>query len=301
MATSIGYGLLMKNTKRPHRWFPFVITAACILGLFLAGCTTFGNRKSRTSSSLVNYLFPGKSSPVETPAMPVLSLPLKVGVAWVPEKTHKGNYYGRGAFPEYSRQKLAEQILPYFETNNFVKSIEVIPSAYMREEGGFENLEQLQALFGLDVVVLLSYDQIQFTDEGLLSLVYWTIVGAYVVKAEKNDTQTMLDAAVYDISSRNLLFRAPGTSRIQAGSTPINLSEKLRKDSMEGFTQASTNLVANLQAELDDFKVQLKQRPDEIKIEHRPGYTGGGFLGWLDVSALAALAGFAIWRRGRRS
>ena len=43
-------------------------------------------------------------------------------------------------------------------------------------------------MFGIDVIVLLSYDQVQFRDEGLLSLTYWTVVGAYTIPGEKNDT-----------------------------------------------------------------------------------------------------------------
>ena len=37
----------------------------------------------------------------------------------------------------------------------------------------------------------------QFTDEGLASFAYWTIIGAYIIPGEKNDTHTMLDAVVY--------------------------------------------------------------------------------------------------------
>ncbi len=39
-------------------------------------------------------------------------------------------------------------------------------------------------------------------------------MGAYVVKGEKNETRTLMDAVVYDIRSRALLFRASGESGI---------------------------------------------------------------------------------------
>ncbi len=48
-------------------------------------------------------------------------------------------------------------------------------------------------MYDIDVIALVSYDQVQFTDGSFLSLTYWTIVGAYVVAGEKNDTSTMLD------------------------------------------------------------------------------------------------------------
>lgn len=40
----------------------------------------------------------------------------------------------------------------------------------------------------MDVVALVSRDQVQFTDQGLLSLTHWTLVGAYIVPGERNDT-----------------------------------------------------------------------------------------------------------------
>jgi len=98
---------------------------------------------------------------------------------------------------------------------------------------------------------LLSYDQTQFTEEGLASITYWTIVGAYIIPGEKNDTHTMVDAAVYDIQSRKMLFRAPGISHIKGLSTPVNLNEELRDDSIEGFKEASVDVIKNLDLQLD--------------------------------------------------
>ena len=71
-------------------------------------------------------------------------------------------------------------------------------------------------MFGIDVIALVSYDIVQFTGEGLSSISYWTLVGAYAVRGEKNDTHTMIDAAVYDIASRKhldmLVFQVNGAT-----------------------------------------------------------------------------------------
>jgi rhombotail lipoprotein len=127
----------------------------------------------------------------------------------------------------------------------------------------------------VDVIILLSYDQVQFTDEGALTLSYWTIVGMYLVPAEKNDTKTVLEAAVYHIASRKLLFRASGSSEIKGFSTPVNLSEQLRVDNKKSLEQAATNLVTNLQGQLAEFKTQLATSPAEYQIERKTGYSGG--------------------------
>ena len=48
----------------------------------------------------------------------------------------------------------------------YVKSIDLIPTTYLRPNGGFENLDQVKSMFGVDVIALVAYDQIQFTHEG---------------------------------------------------------------------------------------------------------------------------------------
>ena len=256
-----------------------------------------GGRRSHQASSVVEYLYPNKAEPVETPTIPVLSLPLKVGIAFVPEGQRTGRP-GRSADPIFTEKHkiaLMEEVSSHFKKYPFVKSIELIPTAYLTPRGSFANLDQLRTMFGADVIVLLSYDQAQFTDEGFLSLSYWTLVGAYVVKGEKNDTNTMMDAAVYDIPSRKMLFRAPGISRVNGSATPINLSQQLRQDRDTGFKEAAKNLVANLEQELEKFQERVKASPEEIKVVHQPGYRGGGSLDGFVVLLLAAMAGYLWW------
>lgn len=48
-------------------------------------------------------------------------------------------------------------------------------------------------------------------------------MGAYVVQGERNDTHTMMDTAVYDTSSRKMLFRDPGIGRVKGSATPTSL------------------------------------------------------------------------------
>jgi rhombotail lipoprotein len=112
-------------------------------------------------------------------------------------------------------------------------------------------------MYGIDVIALISYDQTRFTDRGVASISYWTIIGAYIVPGEKNDTHTMVDASVYDIKSRKMLFRAPGISHIKSKSTPVNLSEQIRIDSIEGFKQASEALIISLKEQLELFRERV--------------------------------------------
>lgn len=273
------------------------------LALLAAGCETVGARQHR-SNSLFAYLYSKESGHTDEPAIPVISLPLRVGVAFVPAaeagERHSHGYRTDPVFAEKEKLDLARQVSEAFAHHEFIKSVEIIPSAYLAPNGGFENLEQLRRIYGVEVMVLLSYDQVQFTDQDTLALSYWTIVGAYVVQGEKNDTKTMLDAAVYDIASRKLLFRAPGLSEVKGSATPVNLSEQLRHDSGLGFSIAATNLVTNLAEQLDAFKERVKEAPTDIRIERKPGYTGAGDFGIAEVALVGMLGSSVLLARWNR-
>ena len=267
----------------------------------VTGCAPFIHQVAhRQASSVVEFLYPADTDHIEQPQVPVLSLPLKVGVAFVPAKPpetrghmFRGDY---SQFTEKQKMTLIKEVSDQFKMYPFVQSIQLIPSAYLSPRGGFANLDQIRSMFGVDVIALLSYDQVQFRDEGLQSLTYWTIVGAYVIPAEKNETQTMMDAVVFDLKSRKLLFRAPGLSTIKNSATPVNLPEKLRFDSEGGFKEAASNLVTSLQEQLAAFKDEIKRSPEEFKIVTRPGYTASaGSFGFVEVVLLVGFCalGFA--------
>ena len=281
-----------------------IIYVVLVTVVLTTGCATFGVRSHHRATSVMKFLYPDGAERVEAPAIPVLSLPLKVGVAFVPSehgKTDAAQHFPVSDLTVNDAQKMAlmKEVSQHFKKYPFVRSVDLIPTTYLRPGGSFANLDQLRSMFGVDVIALLAYDQAQFTDEGLFSLSYWTIVGAYVVPGEKNDTQTMLDAVVYDIASRKMLFRAPGTSHIKGEATPINLSEELRRDSQTGFQAAATNLVTALEFQLAEFKDRTKQSPDEIKVTHKPGYVGAAALGGFEVTLVVgmALAGFFLRRK----
>lgn len=274
---------------------------APLLALAAAACASSNTRRA---TSVVDYLYPDKYSTVE-PSVPVLSLPLKVGIAFVPSSARAAlqSASAEDNISEADRLRLLRDVSAGFKALPFVKSIDIIPSQYMQPRGGFANLDQLQSMFGVDVIALVSYDQVQFSDASRLSLTYWTLVGAYLVNGEKNETRTLMDAAVYDIKSRKLLFRAPGVSTLKGSAAPVNVSEELRRDSQKGFEVAAADLKTNLTQQLDEFKTKIKESPAEYQVVHRPEYKGGGSgAGAVEpvmLVGLLALAGFAARRRGR--
>jgi rhombotail lipoprotein len=260
---------------------------AVLSSIFLTSCAS---QQSRSKSSVVDYLYPKAEDIVIEPSIPTLNVPLNVGVAFVPAGRSSSNgmnfwtssQHESNALSEIRKRELLATIAAHFKQHKIINKIEVIPSAYLKPGGSFTNLDQIKTMYGVDVVALVSYDQTQFTDENFLSFSYWTIVGAYIVSGEKNDTSTLVDTVVYDIKSRKMLFRAPGTSQVKGSATPINLSKKLRLDSDKGFQIAFDEMIINLDKELGTFRQRLKDNPKEAKVVYRKGYGGGsiqfGFL-----------------------
>jgi len=256
----------------------------------------------------VGFLYPNKQPFVE-PSVPTLSLPLRVGVAFVPpvgwrhEKEAGAASNGDSHFSEAAKRDLVKRISAQFKTQPYVVSVEFIPLFYLRSGGGFENLDQLRSMMGLDVIVLLAYDQHQNTTDTPLTLSYWTIVGAYTMPAQKNSTATLMEAAVFDIASRKMLFRAAGQSMVGHKSSLVGMDECLKKDSEQGFAEAAAELATNLQEQLEDFKVRMKESPEEVKIVAKPGYSlGAGALGGWEAGVLVMFGVLALARsRGRRA
>ena len=270
------------------------ILIVALAAVLLSSCAFMtSSRGVKQAGSIVDYLYPdAKEAPAMTPTVTRLRPPVRVGIAFVP-----GSGWGNG-LSEASRMKLLERVRDSFARHPYIGKIEIIPTQYMRPRGGFNNLEQVARMFDVEVVALLSYDQVQFNDSNALSVLYWTIIGAYVIHGDQYDVQTMLDASVFDVQSRKLLFRAPGTSQVKGSASLAGFSEKARAAQTEGYNAAVDQLIPNLQAELDNFRERIKHDAN-YQVENKQGYKGGGAMDWASLALVALLAVMA-WRLRRR-
>jgi rhombotail lipoprotein len=292
----------MKHTTTS---LPRALPALVLLAvtLILPGCASMYNSTRHESSSVVQFLYP-EQQPHVTPATPTLRLPLRVGIAFVPPAQNTSSGYNRApALSEAAKAGLIRKVAAGFKKLPYVQGIEIIPTTYLRAGGGFDNLDQLKSMLGVDVIALLAYDQKQLTSDTFLSLSYWTIVGAYIVPAQKNDTSTLIETVVYDVASRKLLFRAAGTSLVKHNSTIVAIGGDLARDSAQGYADAAADMTRNLHTELDSFKGRIKEAPDEIKLEAKPGYNlAAGALGFVETAGLLAFAILAgLGRRAMNS
>jgi len=231
---------------------------ALILSLgVLAGCAS---QQRNLHSSAVEYLYSGGYE--GSPATVVkLHAPVRVGIAFAPS--------GSDVFPEEKKQQLLKRISDAFRADPKIAAIEIIPSTYLNPRGGFDELDRLRAAFRVTDIVLISYEQVQFSDTGAMGLTYWAYgVPAYVIKGEKNETRTFVDAVALDIPSRAMLFHAAGQSSIKGSSTLVGVNQALRERSATGFDQAIDQLIANLDTELKKFETSVSN--GEITVEATP-------------------------------
>jgi rhombotail lipoprotein len=261
--------------------------AICFSALALCSCAALlgGQRQTHNSASVVDFLYPdAKEAPNLQESVTTLRPPVRVGIAFVP-----GGKWREAGIPAEEQTRLLDQVRASFTQYPYIGKIETIPADYLRVRGGFDNLDQVARLFNVDVVALISYDQVQFNDANALSMLYWTIVGAYVIQGDRYDVQTLVDAAVFDVASRKLLFRAPGTSQIKGNASMVGFNEESRQAQADGYRKAVAQLIPNLQTSLGDFEQRIKQDV-AIKVENRPGYKGGADLGGFSLLLMAFAA-----------
>jgi len=263
-----------------------IVWSTVLAFLFVTvGCASWvANNGTKQVASIVDYLYPNaKEAPQLKTGVTYLRPPVRVGIAFVP-----GGGWGAG-LPETDKLKLLERVKAAFSKHPFIGAIEIIPTTYLQPKGGFTNLDQVARMFNVEVVALLSYDQVQFNDTNVFSVLYWTIVGAYIIHGDQYDIQTLVDASVFDVRTQKLLFRAPGTSQIKGSASMAGFSERARAARIEGYNNAVDDLIPQLQTELDSFKERIKSDAT-FKVENKAGYRGGGSLDWLGLVLACVLA-----------
>jgi rhombotail lipoprotein len=281
---------------RHHRFFLWI---GLPLLMAATGCYSTLSPSRRVNSAL-DFLYPQGFTDAEPASQVVLKLPVRVGLAFAPTQANQID-----PITEEQKQRLLARVAAAFKEHEAIGHLEVVPTTYLQPGGGFGNLDQIRRSLGLDLMVLLSYDQSQFTESTRASWTYLTVVGPFLIEGEKNDTRTVMDAVVYDIRSRALLFRAAGESTVKGHSSPLNEHRKRRTFASEGFEKATGGLIASLNTALEQFEEQAKngtvQGPGtaaiamyDAKGEQITATSGGGGALGIPELIIAALLGLAL-------
>jgi rhombotail lipoprotein len=268
-----------------------VSVALCGCEALCGGCRA--PREHHSSSSLVDFLYPAGALPPPQNSLPELRVPLRVGLAFLPSQNPN-------AGPDAAlKEQLLERVRQHFSDRKFVSDIVIIPDYYLGTQRGYPGLQALQRLYSLDVVALVSYDQVMHTQENNWSLGYITIVGAYVLKGDRYDVATLVDLAVVDPATRSLILRAGGVDTRHGNSTRVELPQESRDSSAAAFSTAADQMIAHLDAALADFEAQVRSGHANVQVVHKDGSKGGaGAFSW---GWLVALVPLLVWRARRRA
>lgn len=223
--------------------------------------------QQRQVASVVAYLFPGSDKVPPLPDLTTeLRVPFRVGVVFVPDNTPP-----QFRLPESERIKLAGKVEAAFADYPFISEIVSVPSVYLEPSGGFANLDRVASLLKLDVVALISFDQVQNAGARGASLLYWTGVGAYFVEGDQYDILTAVESSVFDVRSRRLLMRAGGLSNIKGSASMVGFSEVARAARTRGFDEAVGDMIGKLRGEVLLFRERAAKEP-KIRLIIPPGY-----------------------------
>jgi len=235
----------------------------------LGACASMDTKsQQRQVASLLAFLYPGSEPPKAQPEVQtVLNVPFRVGIAFVPDNA--GAVF---RLAEAERQRLAERVRTAFRDYPFIREIEIVPSSFLQPGGGFDNLDRVAALLRLDVVVLVSFDQVQHAGANRWSFLYWTGVGAYVVEGDQYDILTALEVSVFDVKSRRLLMHAGGRSTVKGEATWVGFAERSRQARTTSFEKAFEEMTAALQREVAAFRERAPRDP-AIRLVLPPGYS----------------------------
>lgn len=259
-------------------------------------CWSSCQRHAQNSTSLVEFLYPNGAPPPAQDAQPQLHLPLRVGLAFLPSR---GPAAVDGLDAAH-QEALLEQIRQRFIARKFIAEIVLIPDYYLQGRRGFEGLEGVQHLYGVDLMALVSYDQVAHEDGNDWSLGYVTIVGAYLLKGTRHDVSTLVDLAVVDPSTHSLVLRAGGFDNRHGNVKLIDEPRRLREAAADGFTAATQQMIDHFDTALTAFEADVHNGKAKVRVvSNRAGSAGGG--GSFEWYSLLALVPLAVLRARRRS
>jgi rhombotail lipoprotein len=270
------------------------LTGALLMTMSLTGCAVLEGThcliscgtQHRSSSSLVEYLYPDGQLPPPQNAIPQLRLPLRIGLGFLPRSSGDTGTTLDAA----QREQLLERIRQHFQDRPFVAEITLVPDYYLSQSRGFASLEAVQRLYGFDLLALVSYDQVTHQDDNRWSLGYLSVVGVYMLPGTHQDISSLIDLAVVDPATHFLVLRAGGVDTRSGQTRLIDAARDARIDGNRSFTAATDQMIGHLDTALTSFEQDVRSGKAQVQVVRRSGGGGGSFDAfWLIVLLPCAL------------
>jgi len=250
-------------------------------------------RSAHGSSSLVGFLYPEGTDALPPDDLPTLPVPMRVGLAFLPERSSQPV----DGLEAARRDAILQRIADRFRSRPFIREIVIVPDYYLRDVKGFEGLAGVQRLHGVDLMALVSYDQVGHEDDRKSAVAYLTILGSYLVRGTRQEETTLLDMAVVDAASRSIVLRAGGTDTRVQNTTYVGSEVEARKLAAASFDAAAHQLIERFDVALEQLEADIRSGKSGVKVRPARGGGGGGALGTGTALALLGFAGLAARRR----
>jgi rhombotail lipoprotein len=224
----------------------FIVPCLVVFGLLtLFGCAQHSVRGS-FSAPLTEILEPSNDSTRTIQKTPLV-LPASVAVVTVPSKQRYGERVPNTTLRQ-AAQKLKQQLLT---SPTYVSSVAVVMEDDTRDK---ISLEKIQAIYGADIVIILTYQQDQRSGQsGVAGLMDITIVGAFIVPGVEIKTSSIIDGRVIHIPSNAIIFRASGMDERSSYSTSYAADKNAAEESINGILAATADFGNSLTETLSKF------------------------------------------------
>jgi rhombotail lipoprotein len=270
-----------------------ILAAVCIcLTLCLGSACAGPVRTVQKQSNLATYLFGGNAPQGPVQKVP-LKLPARVGVAFVPGDLATQN------IPDTTKRDVIEAVRSQLAKHTkYVAGAQSIPALYLTPKGGVCNLEQVARQFDVDVIVLLGASQFQKHERNsLAAFLDLTVIGAFIIPGNTVDTATVLEAAVYHVPSRAMVFRSDGADQKRSRSTRFGANQSAQNDAVSSIEEASKKLVVSIADALVNFEKFDVSTASEIKaipVADGDSTRNGRENYWGQVSSFRSSGGGAM-------
>ena len=243
----------------PRRLVCLALTASLVAGL--AGCETVRNpdRKpelvqSARSTPLTEFLYEGQKVPVAEGRAELL-LPIRIGLGFIAPTDDS-----TGKVPTLEqRQATLDAVRDQLRGLPYVTEVAIVPQYWFGNQPGvgFQKLSALAKQFNFDLIALVSYDQGIYSTQNMRTLGLLTIIGKDFYKVEVDQALTVIDLALVEPRSRELVLRISAGD--QFGDTTTVLDDWRSKSYLRrvSFDRANEVFVSKLREELPALKARV--------------------------------------------
>jgi rhombotail lipoprotein len=213
-----------------------LVSLICVLAaVTIGGCAADVHRtRVAGTAPIFSYLSLKDSTIGATPTEP-LTFPTRVSIVYAPPMSTRPQ---TEQVPQTTLRAAAESLKTRLLAHSaYVKSVVIGHTSETL------SLEQTRNMYGCDIVVILSYSQLQNAERGGISKALdITLIGGHLYPGVTITTETGIEATVIHTPTQYILFTESGSSSRTAISTPGGVNATAGSEAREGFTAATDNL-----------------------------------------------------------